>query len=99
MSEYRKVIPFNEKIIEDINLEENENEESESDNHLKENKSGMKATSNLQSLLQTQQSKKNGFYFQIRSYASYLTYDNMKSCMRWFLESASISFTITVNFT
>lgn len=39
MSEYRKVIPLNEKIIEDINLEENDNEDSESDNNnMKENK-------------------------------------------------------------
>ena len=27
MSEYRRVIPLNDRIIEDINLEENENEE------------------------------------------------------------------------
>lgn len=52
---------------------------------------------NLQTLL-NEQSKKNGIFIQIRSYLGYMTYDRLKFSMKWFLESASISFSITVRF-
>lgn len=108
MSEYRRVIPLNDRIIEDINLEENENEEG----HEKMNDqrffymisrwynvmqnfffSGTKSQTNLQSLLNSQRANSRArwsYYFDI------ITYDNLKLSMRWFLESASISFSFTV---
>ena len=93
MSEYRRVIPLNEKIIEDINLEENERERDEISEHKKDNDDH---NQHLQLLIS------NGKRSEIMDNILYIydlcTYANIKLAMRWFLETASLSFTFSVRF-
>lgn len=93
MSEYRRVIPLNEKIIEDINLEENERENDEISEHKKDHDD---INQHLQLLI------KNGKRSETMDNILYIydlcTYANMKLATRWFMETASLSFTFSVRF-
>ena len=94
MSEYRRVIPINEKIIEDINLEDNERgERDEISEHKKDNED---INQHLQLLIQN--GKRSEMMDNLIYMCEQCTYANMKSTMRWFLETASLSFTFSVGF-
>lgn len=92
MSEYRRVIPINDKIIEDINLEDNERGECDEISEHKKDNEDIKQY--LQLLIQKRnrsETMDNLLYIYEQ-----FTYANVKSTTRWFLENASVSFTFSV---